>query len=277
MRTKSLLVLGSLLMTAALDVGCTADDDGGVVDATATTSAALAAAIPGRWRLVYRSDMASLDGWGVSDNPTRDDSQGPRLASNVEQVNHSNWAEPNFVRLHSRPSTDERMTPDTRWASSGMGLYGQARRYGRFDVRMRSSASRGTRNVALLWPATGSWPCSGEIDFFEVSAREPARNKYNYSNHYCHADGSNGQDMVIGITPPNGDVDFTSWHTFSLVWRATEEILYIDGVQKGRVTQHIPDSPMWLGLQTAQGALQPAETRTPGHLDIADVAIYAEE
>jgi hypothetical protein len=268
----SLLLRALVVFAPLVAVGC-ADLEEPTEPAAVSTALAVTS-VPGRWRLVYHSDMSSLSGWSVFDNPSRSDSQGPRLASNVEQVNHATWREPHFVRLHSRLSTDARMDPDTRWASSGIALYGQTRTFGRFDARIRSNRSFGTRNVALLWP-TGTWPCSGEIDFYEVSAREPLRDRYHYSNHYCDRGGRNAQDMAT-ITPPAGVADFTDWQTFTLVWRAREEILYIDGVEKARFTEHIPQGPMWLGFQTAMGTLAQGQTWTASTFDVADVAIYEE-
>ena len=115
------------------------------------------------------------------------------------------------------------------------------RTYGKFEIRARLDSARGTRAVALLWPANnGGWP--PEVDFFEVAGDNPARTDNLTANHYR-------EDGVHKIQHALVESDYTKWHRIGVIWNPSSLRFTLDGkvvaVQRGQV----PQQDMWLGLR----------------------------
>ena len=114
--------------------------------------------------------------------------------------------------------------------------------YGRWEVRMKTSANRDPKYhpVLILWPSNDDWPCGGEIDFSEGTSADIRRTGFYY--HY----GCTNKQTQVSI--PN---DTSIWHTYAVQWTRYGVTGYIDG----RVwfqdydTSHLPYGPMHLTMQ----------------------------
>lgn len=114
-------------------------------------------------------------------------------------------------------------------------------RYGRYTIRFRSTSAAGFKAAWLLWPSSEVWPRDGEVDFPEA----------NLNGNICafmHRQGATSgsdQDAFCGATPMAG-----RWHT-ATIERAPDHISFIlNGVEVGRSTNRLPDTPMAWRIQT---------------------------
>jgi beta-glucanase (GH16 family) len=223
------------------------------VPGTAAHSERTAARSGSRWKLVFRDRFngrsLNTDKWGVYTG-------GQRRAENV------------IV-------SDGKLTLRTKRTSSGWTYAGVSnsramkRTYGKFVIRARLDRARGTRAVALLWPAHhAGWP--PEVDFFEVAGDNPARTHNLTANHYR-------EDGVHKIQHALVKSNYTKWHRIGVIWKPRVLKFLLDGkvvaVQRGEV----PQQDMWLGLQTAIGTASGAPVATTPNrvdFDIGWVKVY---
>lgn len=155
---------------------------------------------------------------------------------------------------------------DGVWRSGGIGGWdwaGGARTYGRFDVRIRFDAGTGVSAAALLWPSDNVWP--PEIDFYEIAETWGDRSRMMVTTHWPSASGRQlSQHVSTG--------DFTQWHTVSVRWSA-DAIVYLLDDQVVKVETdpaRIPDTRMWVGLQTHTHRIDGAwPTLPPGTSSVA--------
>lgn len=141
--------------------------------------------------------------------------------------------------------------------------------YGRYTVRARLDKGRGTRAVALLWPADEVWP--PELDFFEVGGNDPQRTTNEMSLHYQDPLARSGR----GKHWRKWNGDLTQWRTYQAEWEPGKITIRIDGHVVATYHRNVPNKAMWLGLQTGleTNEYRPDE-RTP---DIVDFQIdYAQ-
>ncbi len=128
---------------------------------------------------------------------------------------------------------------NNEWVTGGLCQCGLPHTYGAFFVRSRVTGA-GPTEVALLWPATNTWP--HEIDFNESngsSATSTATDLWAFSG------GARSQ------VQSHVSIDLTQWHTWGVIWTPTSITYTVDGRVWGRVTDPstIPSIPMTLDLQ----------------------------
>jgi beta-glucanase (GH16 family) len=142
--------------------------------------------------------------------------------------------------------------------------------YGYVELRGKIPEGRG------LWPAFwlltyGEQP-PFEIDVMEILGHEPQR--IYTTMHYRDASGANhddGNDYV--------GADFSAdFHLFAVEWTPDVIIWYIDGVERYRVTEHVPQQPMYIIANLAIGGDWPgnpdATTRFPAYFEIDYIRAY---
>jgi beta-glucanase (GH16 family) len=150
----------------------------------------------------------------------------------------------------------------------GSGKFAQ--RYGYFEIRAKFPAGKGYWPAFWLLPATRKWP--PEIDVLEILGHEP--NKVYMSTHWRDAQGRHQFKTDSWVGP-----DFSKgFHTFAIEWKPDEIIWYVDGVERNRSTQGVPQEPMYMVANLAIGGGWPgspdATTPFPGYMDIDYIRVY---
>ena len=133
-----------------------------------------------------------------------------------------------------------RVTGDSAGTTGGMSAKFDNRKYGRWEVRMRTSARDSEYHpVLLLWPESKDWPCDGEIDYAE-GVGDTSR-----MNFFLHH-GCDNQQISARQT-----IDTTQWHNYAVDWKPDAVTGYIDGVQWFRTTNvdYLPPGPMYQAIQ----------------------------
>jgi len=138
--------------------------------------------------------------------------------------------------------------------------------YGRYVARFRSDALHAYKTAWLLWPASEVWPRDGEIDFPEGDLDSTI------GAFMHHQGGTSGGDQDAYSTTTT----YTSWHTAVIEWKPDSVTFLLDGVQIGKSTSRIPNTPMrWvLQTETTLSGQVPSNT-TAGNVQLDWVAIYA--
>lgn len=131
------------------------------------------------WKVAYTEDWADSAAWSKFNAPTRSDFQGPRIPENFTVQEDSSGR---YARLWTRPNTNNTNLPTGAWASAGGALRDHRFNAVKIDAKVRLSQARGVRGVMLLWPSNGSW--SEEIDFYEIGAESPTRDRMKVSMHH---------------------------------------------------------------------------------------------
>ncbi|NET36169.1 MAG: glycoside hydrolase family 16 protein [Cyanothece sp. SIO1E1] len=141
--------------------------------------------------------------------------------------------------------------------------------YGYMEIRAKVPSGQG------LWPAfwllrQGPWP--PEIDVFEVLGHEP--DTIHMSVHYEDSQG-NAQSTTGAYRAADFSKDF---HIFAAHWTPTEITWYVDGVERYRINQNVPQVPMYVLINLAVGGNWPGypddSTPFPSYLDVDYVRIY---
>lgn len=134
--------------------------------------------------------------------------------------------------------------------------------YGRFQTRMRADIAHGYKIAILLWPWSDKWPDDGEIDFPECNL-DGAR-PYGFVHH---ADPNGGQDAF------STNVRITDWHIYEVEWRETFVSLKVDGIEIGRSTKKVPNTPMrWMLQCETSGKPDP---KVEGRVQFGWVRVYS--
>jgi hypothetical protein len=127
------------------------------------------------------------------------------------------------------------------WLTAGVSMArAGSQTYGRWDVRFRIGRGNGVGYAVLMYPADGGWP--PEIDFAEDGGG--LRRSSQATLHW----GEGNKTVHRSVS-----ADFSVWHTVSVIWSKGSLRYLLDGqVWAGLSGYHVPDQPMWLGLQTQQ-------------------------
>jgi beta-glucanase (GH16 family) len=142
--------------------------------------------------------------------------------------------------------------------------------YGYVEIRAKLPAGQG------LWPAF--WMLlndnnkTGEIDVFELLGYQP--NTVYLTYHFPDSSG-NSQNEGSSFTGPNFSQSF---HIFGVDWEADKIVWYVDGVERYRATNNIPNGPMYLIANLAVGGNWPgnpdATTPFPAYYEIDYIRVY---
>lgn len=142
--------------------------------------------------------------------------------------------------------------------------------YGYVETRARIPAGKG------FWPAfwllSDNPSSSNEIDAMENLGHEPRRV---YAT--LHYDGPSGDVVLVSHDYVGPDFS-AAFHTFGMRWDPSAVIWYVDGVERFRVTDHVPQKPMYVIANLAVGGEWPgnpdSSTVFPAYFDIDYVRVY---
>lgn len=137
--------------------------------------------------------------------------------------------------------------------------------YGRYSIRFRADPVAGYKVAWLLWPESEVWPRDGEIDFPEGNLN----GRIHAFMH--HQNGTWGGDQAAFSTTAT----FPRWHIATTEWSKDLCVFYLDGVEIGRSTQRVPNTPMrWvIQTETALNGVTP-DPRASGFVEIDWVAVW---
>lgn len=157
--------------------------------------------------------------------------------------------------------------------TSGMvSSYGKfAQQYGWFEIRAKFPKGKGIWPAFWLLPETKSWP--PEIDILEILGHEP--DTVLMTNHWGQ-DFRSRQFRTAKWQGPDFSADF---HTFAVEWTPEVIIWYVDGVERHRSTEHVPQQRMYILANLAVGGDLPGmpddTTPFPGVMEIDYIRAYA--
>ncbi len=152
---------------------------------------------------------------------------------------NSTIANGNLVITAKKESNSGRDYTSSRMLTKGKGDW----LYGRFEVRAKLPAGRGT------WPAIwmlssddtyGSWPASGEIDIMEHVGFDP--NNIHFSIHTTAYNHTRGTQKTAEKVIPTATDDF---HTYRLDWTPYAVRGFIDGTQYFEFTNDNTSFTTW--------------------------------
>jgi hypothetical protein len=156
------------------------------------------------------------------------------------------------------------VTGDADGTTGGMAALFARRSYGRWEVRMRTSARDPEYHpVLLLWPDDGPGDRCPEIDYGEGSGDTT---RVSFFLHY----GCDSQQ-----TYARRSIDTTRWHNYAVDWTPLGVTGYVDGVKWFEDTDlsHQPPGSMH---QTIQLDWFPdGSTTTPSWMQVDWVRVYA--
>ncbi len=130
------------------------------------------------------------------------------------------------------------VTGDTNGTTGGMSAKFDHRKYGRWEVRMRTNVRDSQYHpVAILWPDSSGGSCP-EIDYAEATSDT---SKVQFFLHYS----------CSSQTYAAKTVDMTRWHNFAVEWTPSGITGYLDGAVwfQDTDTSHLPPGPMHQTLQ----------------------------
>jgi hypothetical protein len=145
-----------------------------------------------------------------------------------------------------------------------------AQTYGRVEVRARLPFGQGIWPAHWMLPEAGQWP--PEIDIMELLGHEPDRvymtlHWGTWPDHWWQGGSHSGPNYSAGF------------HTFSVDWSPGRIEWQIDGVPRFWMTNHIPQEPFYIILNTAVGGDWPGNpdhtTQFPQHHEIDYVRVFA--
>lgn len=178
------------------------------------------------------------------------------------------WLESGLLRIRSR----KRRHRGREYTSGKLTTkHTFTQTYGRFEMRARIPSGKG------IWPAfwlnaAAGWP--PEIDVFEVLGHKP--DTVFMTNHFKRPLGRRAfrQGRHQG---PDYSRDF---HVYAVEWEKGAIRWYVDGVERFRSTEGVPDQPMYIIVNTAVGGSWPGNpdgtTVFPQHFDIDYVRVYTD-
>ena len=142
--------------------------------------------------------------------------------------------------------------------------------YGYVEARIRAPQGQG------LWPAVWMLPLTHEarpeIDIVEVLGHRPEK----YELHF-HTRDDDGDRISFG-GDYTGEELADGWHTVAVDWRPDAVVWMIDGVERWRVEELVPDEPMYLLANLAVGGEWPGApdefTEFPASFDIDYVRVW---
>ncbi|MBA2394999.1 MAG: glycoside hydrolase family 16 protein [Ktedonobacteraceae bacterium] len=139
--------------------------------------------------------------------------------------------------------------------------------YGRVDISARMPRGQG------MWPAL--WMITGNIDH-EINIMEMANDPtIAYQTFHMNIPTYNTYVFQCISHQPDLSADF---HLYSLIWYPTSLAWYVDGIPTCHIAQYVPQTPMYLLLDTAVGGPWPglpdATTVFPQYTDIDYIRVY---
>jgi Glycosyl hydrolases family 16 len=154
---------------------------------------------------------------------------------------------------------------DSSGTTGGMSAKFAEQKYGRYEVRMRTTAAEPQYHaVAILWPVDSSSKCA-EIDFAEQTG------DLGYVKFFLHYGCDSGVQ-----TYAKKPLDMTQWHNYAVEWTPSGITGYVDGQPWFTDTNpaHMPDGAMHQTLQL-DWFPESGKTTKPSTMDIDWVRHYS--
>ena len=130
--------------------------------------------------------------------------------------------------------------------------------YGFAEIRARVPAGAGLWSA--FWLVVRQRGSNEEADIVEVLGRNPTQG-------YAVLHYGTMIKKEINVGSYTADDLSVGWHTFALDWQPGSMIWYVDGVERQRLTQGVPSSPMVIIANLAVGSPQswsgPPDATTP--------------
>jgi beta-glucanase (GH16 family) len=140
-------------------------------------------------------------------------------------------------------------------------------------TEMRAKVPAGAGYWSAFWLLTRNHQVFDEIDIVEQVGSDPHKA---YTVLHYGTEGKRGKSLHFYRGP-----DFSAgFHTFGLDWQPGLLVWYIDGVERYRVTQHVPKDPMYLIANLTVGGPDSWSgppnryTEFPGELVIDSIRVY---
>lgn len=116
-------------------------------------------------------------------------------------------------------------------------------------VEMRAQVPKGQGLWPAFWMLSTNLKDPTEIDIAEFKGQNPHR--VLTSLHWGLGPNSNHTSTYTGADYSAG------FHTYAVDWRPDRVVWYVDGMERHRVTDHIPDVPMYLIANLSVGGRYP--------------------
>jgi beta-glucanase (GH16 family) len=179
-------------------------------------------------------------------------------------------------------TAEKKLTPSGRaWASGLMSTHNRfSQAYGRFEIRAKVPKGRG------MWPAFWLLPQSTrhgppEIDVMEIWANPIGTTPIDASSTSMAVHWGNPGVSYAGMeTRWHKGPDFTlDFHTYAVDWRPGSITMFVDGIERGKITSNVPSVPMYLIVNLAVGSnwggRPDATTPSPSRMLIDWMRVYA--
>lgn len=228
------------------------------------------------WRLTFRDEF---EGHRLDRSKWNDRFQGRRTNDPELQYYAEDAHEVSGGQLRLKA---EKQAVEGKPYTSGMiaSFENFSQRYGYFEIRARCPAGRGLWSAFWLLPEVQDrskpqwwkehWP--KEIDVLELLGHEPSR--VYFSVHWL------GQaDKHLFNTMSWQGPDFSEdYHTFAVHWEPGECVWYVDGIERARAQEGVPDVPMFVLANLAVGGDWPGgpdqSTEFPASMDIDYIRVW---
>ena len=141
--------------------------------------------------------------------------------------------------------------------------------YGFIEMKARIPKGQGLWPAFWLLPSNVTWP--PETDIMEAIGSDSGTVAMS-NHHMVNGQLQSDQQFFFG-----SDLS-TSFHTFGLEWSPTQLVWYIDGIERARMTNAIPNQPMYIIANLAVGGNWPgspdASTPFPSYFDIDYIRVF---
>jgi beta-glucanase (GH16 family) len=138
-------------------------------------------------------------------------------------------------------------------------------RYGSIEIRARFPHGPGLWPALWLIPDDLTWP--PEIDIVEIFGNSPTM------AHTFHPRDAPTRQTSKPLKDPTG------WKNYRLDWDPGLLVWWVDGKEVFRVTEAVPNVPMYLVMNLAVGGVMGGSTvgtRFPAHMEVASVSLWTE-
>ena len=248
---------GSFLLVLVLCFGFTARGAGGPAER------------PG-WKLTFQDafdgDSLDLKKWNPNDPWGRE--RNRELQAYVKDAFE---VKDGILRIKAEKREAPYSGQQRAYTSGMMTTYGKfSQQYGRFEIRCRVPKGKGLWPAFWLLPEPLGWP--PEIDVLEILGHQPEKlymtHHFNDAQrvHRSHGGSWNGPDFSAGF------------HEFAVEWSAQRLVWFVDGVERFRSEQDIPQTKMYVLVNLAVGGDWPgapdANTSFPSVLEVDYVRVY---
>ena len=145
-----------------------------------------------------------------------------------------------------------------------------SQQYGRFEIRCRVPKGKGMWPAFWLLPEPLDWP--PEIDVLEVLGHQP--NKVYMTHHFRDGQKKHGSHGGSWRGP-----DFSAqFHQFAVEWSPKAIVWFVDGVERFRSEDSIPQGKMYMLVNLAVGGDWPGapdeKTPLPAAFEVDYIRVY---